>query len=91
MVIKQYTITVSGRVQGVFFRATTKQKADELSISGFARNEPDGEVFIKAEGSEENLQSFIAWCHHGPPRARVDQCIITESVPEGLIGFTIRH
>lgn len=89
--VKQYTIIVSGKVQGVFFRATTKQKADELNISGFARNEPDGCVYIRAEGEEENLQAFIAWCHLGPPRARVDQCIITASIPEGLSGFSIKH
>ncbi len=71
---KHFTIRVSGLVQGVFFRASTKQKADSLKITGFVRNEPDGSVYIEAEGSDEDLKRFVQWCHQGPPNARVDEC-----------------
>jgi acylphosphatase len=49
---KHFNIRISGRVQGVFFRASTKAKAEELGISGFVQNEPDGSVYIEAEGEE---------------------------------------
>lgn len=66
-------IKVTGRVQGVFFRATTKEKADELGVKGWVRNEPDGSVLIEAEGEEDRLSEFKEWCIKGPAAARVDR------------------
>ena len=68
---KHLNIKIYGRVQGVFFRHSTKQKAKESGIKGFVRNEPDGVVYIEAEGEEENLKQFLDWCRRGPFLAKV--------------------
>jgi len=65
-------ILIRGRVQGVFYRHSTKQKAQALALSGWVRNLADGSVEIEAEGSKEGIDSLIAWCHQGPPNAIVD-------------------
>jgi acylphosphatase len=88
---KHVSIKVSGRVQGVFFRASAKTKADELHINGFVQNEPDGSVYIEAEGEETNLKTFIDWCHHGPQHAQVTGCEIKEATLKNLIGFKIHR
>ena len=80
---------VSGRVQGVFYRASAKTKADELGIMGFVQNLPDGKVYIEAEGSDEKLDLFKAWCSKGPPRAQVDQVEIKESDLKNFTSFGI--
>ena len=69
--LKHLNIKIFGRVQGVFFRHSAKQKAEELNIKGFAKNEPDGTVYIEAEGEEENLKQFLDWCYQGPILASV--------------------
>lgn len=86
---KHVTITVSGKVQGVFFRASTKHKADELDVKGLVRNEPEGSVYIEAEGEEENIEQFIRWCERGPASARVDQCDVNEAALTGYHHFII--
>ena len=86
---KHFAIKVGGVVQGVFFRASTKKKADELGIKGFVRNEPDGSVYIEAEGEEQALQAFIEWCQDGPPRAKVKECEVNEGKLQDFSGFTI--
>jgi acylphosphatase len=65
-------IRVSGRVQGVFFRQTTAQEANRIGVTGWVRNLPDGDVEAVVEGDREDVDRLIAWCHHGPPSARVD-------------------
>ena len=74
---------ISGRVQGVWFRDSTRGKANELGVYGWVRNRPDGDVEVLAEGSEEKVSQFIAWCHHGPPHARVTQ---VKEIPEEWQG-----
>lgn len=64
-------IRVSGKVQGVFFRQATKEKANELGICGRVRNEENGDVFILASGKAHQLDQLVDWCRKGPPRARV--------------------
>jgi acylphosphatase len=90
-VTKHFTIRVSGKVQGVFFRASTKDEADKLGIRGLVRNEPDGSVYVEAEGEEENLRSFIAWVVKGPANARVEKCEVKEGVLTGYGRFVIAH
>lgn len=68
---KHLNIRVFGQVQGVFFRHSARQKAEELGIKGFAKNEPDDSVYIEAEGEEENLKKFLDWCYQGPAFAQV--------------------
>ena len=70
---KRVHIIVQGKVQGVFFRASTKDKATELGLSGFVRNMPDGTVEIVAEGSQEQLTKLVDWCHIGPERSIVNE------------------
>ena len=82
-------IRVSGRVQGVFFRASTKNEADRLGISGIVRNEPDASVYIEAEGSDETINKFVAWCKQGPPQAKVSNFDMKEVQPKGFVGFQI--
>jgi len=86
---KAFSIHVSGKVQGVFFRASTKQKADELGIKGFVRNERDGRVFIEAEGEEEKLSTFIDWCKQGPRHAHVEHCDVKEITFQSYTSFEI--
>ena len=86
---KHFTIRISGLVQGVFFRASTKEKADRLGIAGFVRNEHDGSVYIEAEGEEGTLNEFIKWCQHGPPRANVEKCDVHEGAVKNLSHFLI--
>lgn len=71
--VKHLNIKISGFVQGIFYRATVKEEAEKLNITGFARNESDGSVYIEAEGEEKNLDEFVAWCHKGPPLAKVEK------------------
>lgn len=82
-------ILVTGRVQGVFFRATTKEKADRLGITGWVRNTEDGNVEIHAEGSPEVLKQFQVWCRKGPPAARIDQVQSMDVPEEGFEAFEI--
>lgn len=89
--MKHYSIHITGKVQGVFFRASTKEKADELGVRGIVRNNSDGSVTIEAEGSTEVLEAFIAWCKKGPSRARVDTCEIREVEPQNFREFSIER
>ena len=82
---------VSGKVQGVFFRASTKSMADELGLLGWVRNEPDGTVFIQAEGESELLESFEKWLGHGPQFCRVDRIEKEEGELENFSEFRIRY
>ena len=64
---------VTGRVQGVFYRASTVQEAARLGLVGWVRNEPDGSVLIEAQGEREGVEHLLAWCGKGPPGARVSR------------------
>ncbi|HEY4497069.1 MAG TPA: acylphosphatase, partial [Candidatus Paceibacterota bacterium] len=66
-------LKIYGNVQGVFFRQSAKIKADELGIKGFVKNEPDGSVYIEADGDGEAVERFIDWCRLGPDSANVDK------------------
>lgn len=89
--MKRLTIIVSGRVQGVFFRASTKDEADLLSVNGFVRNEPNGDVYIEAEGDEMQLEKFLNWCRKGPPRSIVEKIITSEKEIAGFKNFEVRR
>lgn len=70
--MKHWNIVVRGTVQGVYYRATTKAVADQLGIKGFVLNQPDGSVYIEAEGDDFALESLIEFCEEGPDRAEVE-------------------
>ncbi len=78
---RRIRILVSGRVQGVCFRAATQQQAKKLSLIGFVRNLPDGRVEIVAEGTDEALQKLENWSHNGPLMARVES-VVSEQVEQ---------
>jgi acylphosphatase len=83
-------VRISGRVQGVSFRWHTRRTAQRLGVTGWVRNEPDGSVLLHAEGDREAVQELVAWCHDGPPVARVAD-VVTREVPDaGTAGFTVR-
>ncbi len=79
--MKRLHIFVSGRVQGVFFRANTVKVANKLGIKGWVKNLSDGRVEIVAEGSEEKLREFVEWLKKGPMLAKVTDLIIEEQTP----------
>lgn len=66
-------LIIEGRVQGVWFRESTRREAVSLGVSGWARNLPDRTVEVLAEGPESQVNELVLWCHHGPPSARVDR------------------
>jgi acylphosphatase len=88
---KHINIRVIGEVQGVFFRASTREKAVQLHIHGVVRNERDGSVYIEAEGEEADLSKFLEWCQRGPIHANVDRCEVTEATLAGYEGFHIQR
>ncbi len=88
---KHYNIMVSGKVQGVYFRASTEVKASEFGVSGFVKNERDGSVYIEAEADEDMLKHFIEWCRHGPERAQVTNCVVKEGPLKNFTGFRIER
>ncbi len=65
-------LRISGKVQGVYYRASTKAKAEELGLCGWVKNERNGDVSVTVEGPEEQVEALIAWCAEGPRWARVD-------------------
>ena len=72
------SITVSGKVQGVFYRQSTKEKAVALGINGRVENLKNGDVYIIATGTEVQLEALTAWCHLGPSRAVVSKVEVKE-------------
>ena len=83
-------VYVSGRVQGVFYRATTRDTAREHGVDGWVKNLDDGRVEAVFEGDPDDIESMIDFCHEGSSRARVDDVEVTEEEPEGLDGFEVR-
>ncbi len=84
-------IRVTGKVQGVFYRASTRDKARSLGLCGFVKNENDGSVYIEAEGDKEKLDQFVNWCKQGPPNARVDKVEVAEREIKNFSQFEIKR
>lgn len=83
-------VIVCGRVQGVFFRDSTRQRARAHGVAGWIRNRGDGAVEAVIEGAPDAVQRLLRFVHTGPPGARVDRVEVSEEEPEGLSGFSIR-
>lgn len=83
------SILVSGKVQGVFYRQSTKTKAIELGITGEVKNNSDGTVSIIASGTVQALEEFIAWCKKGPERAVVTGIKVEEISLQSFAGFRV--
>jgi len=84
-------VFVSGRVQGVYYRANTRDTARDRGVDGWVRNLDDGRVEAVFEGDRETVESMVAWCHEGSPRARVDDVEVEYEQPTGENGFRIRR
>ena len=80
---------ISGRVQGVFFRASCADRANALGLSGWVRNASDGGVEAVFEGGDAGVESMLAWCRKGPPYADVDHVEVLEETPTGAEGFRV--
>ena len=89
--MKRAHVKIYGRVQGVWFRASTKEMADKLGIKGWVRNMPDGTVEAVFEGDDKSVEKMIEWCHRGPPLARVDRVEVEYEEPQGETSFRIRY
>ena len=85
------SIIVSGKVQGVWFRQSTKDKALELGITGEVSNQPDGTVKIIVTGTKEQLSLFTEWCKQGPPKANVTNLNVKELSLQSFKSFTIER
>ncbi len=83
-------VRARGLVQGVFFRAETRDRADSLGLAGWVANLPDGSVEAVFEGDEARVESIVSWFRHGPPGARVDDLEIVREEPDGEDGFRVR-
>jgi acylphosphatase len=80
---------ISGRVQGVFFRASTREQARRLGLTGYARNLPDQRVEVVACGSHDRVAELCAWLQTGPPQAQVDTCDCEDLSGESYTAFAI--
>jgi acylphosphatase len=83
-------VTVSGRVQGVWFRDSCRERARAEGVAGAVRNLADGRVEAVFEGPAGSVERMVAWCHDGPPRARVDRVEVVDEPPVGEAGFRVR-
>lgn len=84
-------IRVTGRVQGVSFRAYAERQAQRLGVTGWVRNEPDGSVAAHAEGDPEAVDAFVDWCREGPSYARVDGIDVGPAEVTGARSFRLRY
>ncbi|GAB4291098.1 MAG: acylphosphatase [Coriobacteriia bacterium] len=84
-------VTVSGVVQGVFFRASTRDMAARLGLGGWVRNTADGGVEAVFEGEAGAVEQAVAWMRHGPERAVVERIDVSAEEPEGVHGFRIAY
>jgi acylphosphatase len=83
-------VVVHGRVQGVFFRDSLRRLAERNSVTGWARNTPDGTVEAVFEGAPDDVERLVSFTRSGPPDASVEAVDVSEEEPEGLSGFSIR-
>jgi acylphosphatase len=82
-------VVVRGRVQGVFFRDTTRRRAAAAGVSGWVSNRDDGAVEAAFEGPREAVEAMVAFCREGPRGADVAGVDVSEEEPEGLDGFRV--
>jgi acylphosphatase len=88
--IRRVHVVVAGRVQGVWFRDSTRQEAERLGVAGWVRNLPDGRVEAVYEGPDPAVERLLAWTREGPELAYVTELVLTEEKALGEIGFRVR-
>lgn len=85
-------LVIEGRVQGVWFRDSTRRQAQSLGVSGWVRNLPDGRVEVLAEGETDRVERFVDWCHKGPKAAHVTRVIRDDEPWQGNTdSFDVRY
>ena len=84
-------VFVSGKVQGVYYRANTQGTAREKGVEGWVKNLADGRVEAVFEGPEKTVEAMVEWCHEGSPAADVEDVEVEYGEPEGEDGFEIRY
>lgn len=89
--IKSFRIRLTGRVQNVGFRYFAVREAQREGVTGFVRNEPDGSVYVEAEGEEEVVNRFLMSLKQGPSWGRVDRVTVTEQPVRNFKGFTVKY
>lgn len=87
--LKHLKITVRGKVQGVYYRLSTKAVADQLGVKGTVANRSDGSVYIEAEGDHFALESFLDWCQEGPDKAVVENIQTEEGDMKNYRNFEV--
>jgi acylphosphatase len=87
--VRRVHISITGHVQGVFFRATCARRARGLVLAGWVRNAADGSVEAVFEGPSDAVEAMLAWCAEGPSGARVEDVRVTEEPPTGEPGFRV--
>lgn len=90
--MKTVHVRITGKVQGVWFRQSTKQEAETHSVNGWVKNTKDGAVEGVFQGAENDVDGLIRWCHHGPPLSKVEQVIVDEIDDDKTLSkFSIRY
>lgn len=84
---KAVDVRISGRVQGVSFRYHARERAGQLGVRGWVRNEPDGTVAGHFEGPADAVDALVVWCRRGPAAARVDDVVVEPASATGVRGF----
>jgi len=87
--MKHINIKVIGKVQGVFFRASTKAVADQMGVKGLVKNEKDGSVYIEAEADAITLEMFVEWCNEGPEKAKVESIVVEDGEIKNYRNFEV--
>ena len=89
--MEEALLKITGKVQGVFYRDNTREKAVELGLKGFAENISDGSVLVCVQGEKSKIEDFIIRCHEGSPSAQVDRVEVTWCEPvDNFDSFEIR-
>lgn len=89
--LQTYSIKVTGKVQGVYYRQGAKEKATALGLTGYVKNLPDGSVQIMASGNTDQLLQLVLWCRQGPVRAIVEEVQVETLPPTLFMGFRIER
>jgi acylphosphatase len=87
--MKAVQARVTGQVQGVAFRWYTQERAQQLGVAGWVRNEVDGSVLVHAEGEDDAVDALVEWCRHGPPSARVRDVGARDAAITGASSFKV--
>jgi acylphosphatase len=90
-VMRTVRVKIAGHVQGVFFRASCARLADDLGVSGWVRNLPDGDLEAVFQGPDAAVERILAWCREGPRHARVDAVDVRPEPPLGRAGFCVER